>query len=586
MTARRRTVLENLSAFGFYALALCAASWPVPVELATRVVGDERSGAWRTLWAHWWTKFRILQDGSWPLDATEIAFPRGGAFSSIAPVNDAVSLPLQVFLELVPAYNGVVYFHWMLACMGGWWLARACGLKPGGALLAGTIFGFNGFLLSYGLGSAVVETNTQGWAACFLAAMVWLVRRPGPLPAVATGVLFAITGLSSFYWALIVGLLTPVVALPALLDRRRRGEKLGPAIVAALASILVAAAVFTPFALALLDTYGAEDALLHDYSVRKQSFVQPEIMTGLAHDFATVTGYLVPGPARLKVHADMDRLTQTTYLGWAALMFAVFGFRRGVRRWAVVGFIGLVLSVGPFVFVDSTSFLDNPVWWWVSLREWVPPSKMVTSYVRFSIWAFLGLGVLAAAAVDRLGSARSRWTVGVLASVAVVGEAFLLSPAVVPIPSAPAVVPEVSRQLATLPREGAVLDWPQRYSGEKVELSRYFFYQSAHARPIPYDFAPTSYMPGPIESNPFFLALEIVTFGQDYETMGSRELADLPIRRGIADLDDMGFAYVVLHTGFVEPSRQELVTGWLDMWLERVGMWDGDVIYSLDATGY
>lgn len=565
----------------FYGFAILVASWPVPMQFASRVLGDERSGAWRTLWAHWWTRSRLARDGAWPLDAPEIAYPRGGSFSSIAPINDLLSLPVQS-IGLVEAYNFVVYFHWLLACVGAYVLARVVGLRPSAALVCGVVFGFNGFLLSYGLGSAVVETNTQGWIPLFLASMIWLIRSPSPIKGALCGLLFAICGLCSLYWALIAGLLAPVIAVPYLVDRARSGKPLRPALVASAFAIVVAIVVFAPLGGALMGTYGGTDALLQDYSIRKQSFIRPEIMQSLAHDFATVAGYLLPGDGELAVHADMDRLMQTTYLGWIALLLAVFGVVRGRFRWAAVGVAGLILSLGPFAFVTADAWREDPVWWWVSLRALVPPTKMVTSYVRFSVFAFLGMGILAGSAIQRL----PRWhgVAGTLVAVGIVVEAFLFSPAVLPIPSAHAQVPRVSLELAVLPEVGAVLDWPQRYPGESVEVSRYFYYQSVHGRPIPYDFAPTSYMPGPIESNPFFLELERVSFGEDYVTTAPDALEDVSIHRGLADLEDMGFAYLVVHSSFVAEDRRELLVGWLDATLTRVAAWDGDFVYIIESS--
>lgn len=574
-------MLRRLVAPVFYLTAIVALTWPVLREPTARIIGHDQSGAWRTLWAHWWTFDRLRRDGAWPLDAPEIGFPRGGAFSSIAPVNDALSLPLQPLVGLVGAYNGVVIFHWLLACMGAFLLGRAAGLSRSGATVTGVVFGFNSFLLTYGIGSAVVETSTQGWLVCFLASMVWLVRKPGVIPAVVTGLLFAVTALASFYWALIAGLLSPLLAFVYLWEHR---SDLRPRLIWSAASLGIAVLAFTPPVLALLGTYEGGGALLQDYALRKQALTRPEVMTDLTHDFATLQGSLLPGAEQLAVTKDMDRLFQSTYLGWVALGLGWFGMRWGRLRWAAIGGIALVLSFGPFVFIAADSWAEDPIWWWQLLRDLVPPSRMITSYVRFAVVAFVGLAVLAGAGVDRLGRFLPAPLVAAVAALAVLAELHFVSPVPTPIPSAAARVPEVSKRLAELPLEGAVLDWPQRFEGEMVELARYFYYQSAHGRPIPYDFAPTSYMSAPIETNPFFLELERRTYGADYKSTARLELDTVPLERGVQDLEAMGFAYLVVHIPEVAQSHRAALIAWLDSSLPVVLRLDDAVVYALGST--
>lgn len=582
---------------GWFAAWAVIFTWPVAAHLSSRIIGDEYSGAWRTLWAHDWTLHRLLTAHRWPLDAPEIAFPRGGAFSSIAPVNDFLSLLPQVLFGLVAAYNLVVLFHLVLAGTGGYALARVAGLGRAGALVAGTVFGFNAFLLTYGVASAVVETSTMGWMAWFLTAVLWLVRHPCLRTALASGLLFAIAGVASFYWALHMALLAPVVALPALWDRWRQTDRLGRRrlVLAVAGAIVVATVAFAPPARSLMATYTEQGAVLKDYATRKQIMLDPQVMAGLVHDFATAASYLVPGRHMLAVHEDMDRLVRSTYAGWVALVLASFGLARGRWRWLVLGLGGAALSLGPFLFLSVDSYRSEPVWWWRFLRSVLPPIRMITSYVRFSVWFYMGLAVLAGGGADlairRLAAhlpLRFRPLLalvgGPLLATAVLAETILVSPVPWPLPSAQASIPEASYALAKLSNPGAVLDWPQRYPNRSVEVSRYFFYASVHHRPIPYDFAPTSYMPGPIEDNAFFARLEKITYGPAYNSGAWDAETFYPIRLGLLSLKKAGFAYLVLHPEHIAPPRRiEVLEGWLDSLLMRAKtLDDGGVIYTIE----
>jgi len=586
--------LPAAAAFAWFVALAIVVTWPAVLQFDTVVVGGDRSGVWRTVWAHFWTLDRLRADGAWPLDAPEIAFPRGGAFSSIAPVHDALSLPLQLTVGLIPAFNALVLGHFVLAAVGAWALARSAGVGNGGSVVAGTLFGFNSFVLSYGVSSAVVETTTGGWCALFLLAAVRLVRAPGFGTALVAGLAWAVMGLSCLYWSAMMTLLAPlfVTAIvlpggallspppvtPAPLWRRAAFVALGGGL---------AAAFFLPPAFALLGTYAADTGLLSGYADRKQELLDPSVMASLPHDYATLVGYLLPGDGALVRHVDLDILQQTVYAGWVALALAWFGWGPGTRRWGVLAALCALLSLGPFAFLSPTSASTTAMPWWTWLREVLPPIRMVTSYVRFSLFAYLALGVLAGAGAERLAALiRERWgvraPVGALAALLLVVELATIGPAPLPIATADATIPPAAYALAELPRAGAVLDWPQRYPEGRSEVSRYFYWQATHGRPIPYDFAPSGYLPSAIESNPFYAELERRTYGNTYDSgawdAGSNDAAFTGAAEAAAD----GFAYLAVHASLIAPSQQEAVFVWLDARLPLVERFeDGSSIYDI-----
>jgi hypothetical protein len=71
-------------------------------------------------------------------------------------------------------------------------------------------------------------------------------------------------------------------------------------------------------------------------------------------------------------------------------------------RWLALALAGALLALGPFVFLNPGAWRSAPVFYWVWLRDLIPPVRMITSYVRFDVFASLGLAVLAALGADRL----------------------------------------------------------------------------------------------------------------------------------------------------------------------------------------
>jgi hypothetical protein len=300
---RVRLALGLLGAGAWYLFWIGVFTWPVVLDPGQVIIGEEHSGAWRTLWAHDWTRTRLEAGGGWPLTAPEISFPRGGPFCSIAPLNDFLAIPLIERFGLVRSFNLLVSFHILLACTGAHALARTLGCSLGASLVAGSVFGFNTFFLSYSISSAVVETSTIGWIAWFFVAMIRLIDRPAAGNAIAAGVLFAAAGLASFYWALMVALMVPLIALPALYQRRAKHSLKSIKLWGFIAlSIVVAAAIFIPLAEDLMATYMDTGGVLQDYAERKQALLKPDILASLGHDYGTVRGYLVPGKEELVVH--------------------------------------------------------------------------------------------------------------------------------------------------------------------------------------------------------------------------------------------------------------------------------------------
>jgi hypothetical protein len=591
-------LLRHVAATLWYAAVAVAVCWPGARDLDGAVIGEDRAGVWRTVWAHRWTLDRLARDGAWPLDAPEIAFPRSGAFSSIAPVHDALSVPLQLVFGLVPAFNLLLLGHLVLSGLAARALARAVGLSESGALLAGTVFAFNSFVLSYGITSAVVETTTAGWCAVFLVTAIRLVRRPGLGSAIVAGLAWAVMGLACLYWSAMMALLAPLFVIaavaptsPLLAPRPPDATPLWRRALWVLVGAGLAGAFFLPPAFALLGTYDAGTGLLAGYSDRKQELLDPSVMASLPHDYATLVAYLVPGRGSMVRHEDLDILQQSVYAGWCALLLAWIGWGPGVRRWGLLAAFCALLSLGPFMFLSSKGASVESLPWWDILRDLVPPIRMVTSYVRFSLFAFLALGVLAGVGADRVAAwLRGRFgvtvPVGALAAALVLAELATIGPVPLPVPAADATIPEASRALAALPRPGAVIDWPQRYAEGRSEVSRYFYWQSVHGRPIPYDFAPSGYLPSALEANPFYAELERRTYGATYDsgawTSASNDAAFIGAAAAAAD----GFAYLAVHASLIAPERRDAVLAWLDARLPVVARFDdGSTIYDLGIFG-
>ncbi|MDP6935640.1 MAG: hypothetical protein QGG40_22160, partial [Myxococcota bacterium] len=91
-----------------------------------------------------------------------------------------------------------------------------------------------------------------------------------------------------------------------------------------------------------------------------------------------------------------------------------------------------------------------------------------------------------------------------------------------------------------------------------------------------------SYMPGPIEANAFFAALELVTYGSEYGSEAWSEDTEFTWWTGVGELRDMGYAYLALHPQFLDPDQKERIQGWLEGRIRMLETYsDGTVLYEV-----
>lgn len=158
--------------------------------------------------------------------------------------------------------------------------------------------------------------------------------------------------------------------------------------------------------------------------------------------------------------------------GASILLLAAAGWRAGWRWWALVA-LGVVLSLGPVLKLGPEQAAAGGGWLIALPGRWLQQLPLLSALhiqYRFAALAMVGLGVLAAAGIERLPR-RAQW----LAVGAVFAELCLWGAPLVAAGPAPA---QTSCALLAPLGPGAVLDLP----GEREE--RRMLAQTCHRRPI------------------------------------------------------------------------------------------------------
>jgi hypothetical protein len=500
---------QSLLALLFFTLVTALLMYPVLTHLTTQLLGG--GNVYEYVWKLWWFKHTLLT-GQSPWLAPDIYYPFGFplAFGETTTANTVLALPLTLWLGETTAYNLLVFFDRVLAGWAMFLLARLVTGNAGAGLLAGIIFAYAPF--NYIHLVHLPLTGTQ-WLPLTFYFMERLARTPTQRLGLATGIVFALNALASWYYAIIAGLFVAIWGLVRLrpwrtyLTRRQNWPAL--LIFAATAIVLILPAILPYLAVLRSGDTTIPLANTNFYSV-------------------SPTDYLLPSPAQFLWGAwVMARLMQrpgaaefVVGVGFVALLFAGYGLINGRRKlmwpWLAVTLAAIILSMGltlhlagwqvaipaPPATVEAFNGLLNTISTHYSLspepftigrddglvvplpglflRWFVPVLGKMRTWTRLGVMALLGISMLAAIGATawqqrELTTSRRRligWTV-------VLGLALfeLWWTPIQPIPiklSRP-----VDVWLAGQPA-GAIIEypWPSGFSSEQMNYTR------VHGHPI------------------------------------------------------------------------------------------------------
>jgi len=252
------------------------------------------------------------------------------------------------------------------------------------------------------------------------------------------------------------------------------------------------------------------------------------------------------------------------YLGWVALLLAVWGFVRHPdlrpHRWGVLVFC--IFALGPALAWWGAPVMlgDAPMSLPLAVLYRLPFSPWSLVHHPYRLTAFLVplLAVGAAAAVSQL----PRWAAYVAMPLVLV-ESLLVSGAVWPLPVTPAEAPAV---YAELPLSGGVFDWPPDATNQN---RRYQIWQVQHERAIPYGV--NVFLREPLMRDP--LVAELLSVLDDpRQRVRNRDVPyppdfPEPLGGGWSSLGEINLRYVVLHPTAMGPrelgATREVLGAWL-----------------------
>lgn len=584
-----------------YALLALLMTWPLVTHLRSAVPGPPGDNL-EYVWKLWWFKEAITTPGVSPFYNPAIFFPSGYplALSETTLAHTVLGLPLTLAFGEVAAYNLLMLLSFVWAGYATWLLCCRLGAGTWAALIGGAVFAFAPYRLSH-MGAGHLPLMGTGWIALLFWALEGLIERPTGRRGLCVGLAFGLMALSSWYYAVMVGMFA---GLFLLLRARPWRERLWqwPLWRSLLLGGALCVLMLAPALGPMMQVYGqgqasydASLAFLDRWSASPLDFFYPNAMHSLWG-----------APLTRAYYQNINE--NLLYLGLVALALAGIGIwarRHGAatRVYVWLGAIALVLALGMTlhwggepVYIRVPEAVEETFargmyaltgkWAlnkarFAALRRpgaivlplptlllylFVPFFNAMRVWTRFGVVTLLAVSVLAAWGLDALQARMSPKT-----QIWVAAGALLLVLAdfcVVPYPYGRTLVaPQpLDQWLAEQPGEGAVAQFPlhKTWFGWMLDANR------IHGRPLAYGYG---------------------TFAPETYTDATVALEDWPSRASLDVLRDWGVRYVVMGARSYETRWPETERRLAELPIEEVAVFEdaprfvGDrLLYLLPPT--
>lgn len=573
-------------ALAAYLLLTIAMTWPLALNLTTAIPGDSFDG-WQNYWNLWWLKVALVERVQNPFVTDLLYHPTGVGlyFHTLNPFNGVATMPIQLSMGLIPAYNAVVFLSWVLGGYGAYLLALWAlhqrveagdlSLAPSpvsrlqspvsnhmAAFLAGLVFTFSPFHMAHLLGH--MQVMALEWIPFYVLYLLRALTQqrhgsPWRRSALMAGLFLTFTGLCDWYFVLYLFVFTALAIIWYWgLDIREwvlggRGRlspfppprSLLPPVVAGLVFLLLLAPVLVPMLREAIQfrfmVRPAADLYILSASVmdflipnRLHTFFRPDSFAWAGNQIAPVS----------------ERTIAIGYLPLLLGLLAVWRDRRRALLWLVSASLFLLLALGPRLHLGNITAADIPTasevverWTpYALLNRLVPFMRISRSVSRHALMVQLSVAVAAAVGLaallrrfprgkDRSGPVRwvSRPALLLAAGASLVALAEFW---VAPYPLSPPDTPPFYAELPGMTIPGAVLNLPMNY-----DRPGYLLYQTVHQQPLT-----VAYIS---RDDPRTLT-ERAPVLQHFRHLGSDIIAADPAAVGLTVLHDLDVGLVVL----------------------------------------
>jgi hypothetical protein len=195
-----------------YGILACVLTWPLPIHLRTRLLGDPAGDLGVYVWNVWIFRHELIRHAHLPFSTDHVFGVTGAADFSLhnfTPIAGALGLPLIGPLGVVAAFNLVVLACLALTGMSTFLLARRLGLDRHASWWAGALFMASPVLTARE--TAHFSLVIAAPLPLFLWALLRALDRQRLRDAVLVGVMTALATYSDAYYGIYCTLMGAVV---------------------------------------------------------------------------------------------------------------------------------------------------------------------------------------------------------------------------------------------------------------------------------------------------------------------------------------------------------------------------------------
>ncbi len=547
-----------LACYTALALLLVAPVLRAPFRL---VIGHPDSDIWKHLWHHWLVRDGLAEGMIGCYRVPWLGAPDGVCLLDADLVNDLAVLPISA-LSIPLAVHLVLIGQLVAGAMAANLLARRVTGDRIAALVTGCAYTFSCYVLFHPIASGVHERLHLALPALGLLLALHVRDRGGSRSLALLGVVLAILALASPAYSLFLALGIALLAPLDLVLRAPPAEPTPRRVIAARWGAVAVVAMLAYGASAGLASRCVADEARGGTGVggdpsSQSPWATPDDPLQQAGKMETLSLECFFSPTGLEACAsrDVDFLFRFPYPGYVLLLLGagglVFGRRRRARAMAAVGFLLLLIALGPVIRGaegEAAVWIAHPTAW---LARVVPFAHRVHIWQAVFL-AQLLLGIGAAELIAARVPPPRRLAAAAAASLLVVVEVVLVGHGSLPLPVTDTRIPDVYEELVghdgeDRAPEQILLDLPPHAVDPRIGTGRYVWYQSRHQRAIPY-----AINPGGFEQSP------LIHFVHD-ETAPADTAAD-----HLALWESHGARYVVLHRRHASAAEARRVEELMD----------------------
>ncbi len=482
--AAERPVLWGSCTFLFLALVV---TFPAVANLSGALIGAPDGDSYEMMWLIWWLRRALLDVDLSVADIPLLFHPSGLSFPMLRTQVGAhlLALPVAALASPAVAFNLVMIASLVLSGMTAYWLGVALTGSRLAAALCGLVWAFFPNKMGHALAGHLYQVAVF-WLPLYGLSLWRMLARPSVRRGFFTGLSAALV--ASVHSVHVVYFLLPLTAVLLAADwmqkrpaywTRQRLTAFGSAALSAVAVLMpLYWPVFTDAAGGELGFMAVSGAV--GFSIDLASFVVP------APDNPFLR--MIPSVQEFSRRINVTYNESIAYLGVVPAVLAgmaVWRGGRGVRRWAVLGGITALLSLGPLLKIGGRIVelqVDNlrnaillPYALLLNLpfMQWSRAPGRLHATTHFALAVLVAYG--AAALLARVRSREHRFGVAMVLG----GLIFFEYLVAWPFPLASTKGGEVYRAVREQP--GVVLPLP---STERATAREALLGQTLHAQPI------------------------------------------------------------------------------------------------------